>query len=154
MEEKVAKIYGGKVRVRACGICWQADRLLMVNHAAITATDFWAPPGGGVEFGQSVSDTLKKEFREETGLDIIPGPFLFGCEYIQKPIHSIELFYAVETNAGQLRKGHDPEVQIIKDVRFLSAGEIGKIPPHELHGIFRLTASPTDLQHLRGFFTI
>jgi 8-oxo-dGTP diphosphatase len=154
MDEEVAKIYGNKVRVRACGLCWQGDRLLMVNHAAITATDFWAPPGGGVEFGQSVSDTLKKEFREETGLDITPGAFLFGCEYIQSPIHAIELFYSVETDAGHLKKGYDPEIQIIKDVRFLSAGEIGKIPPNELHGIFRLIGSPTDLTQLRGFFTI
>jgi 8-oxo-dGTP diphosphatase len=126
----------------------------MVNHASITPTDFWAPPGGGVEFGQPVNETLRKEFKEETGLNIRPGDFLFGCEFIQKPIHSIELFYAVTIDSGTLKTGSDPEIQIIKDVRFLSPLEIGNIPSGELHGIFRLVDSPAALQDLRGFFRI
>jgi 8-oxo-dGTP diphosphatase len=154
MDKEVARIYGNKVRVRACGICWQDDRLLMVNHADLTPTDFWAPPGGGIEFGQPVEDALRKEFVEETGLNITPLEFLFGCEYIQKPIHSIELFYAVKADSGRLKTGHDPEIQIIKDVRFLSSEEIGKIPAQALHGIFRLIDLPADLKSLRGFFRI
>jgi 8-oxo-dGTP diphosphatase len=154
VDHEVAKIYGDKVRVRACGICWKEERLLMVNHASITPTNFWAPPGGGIEFGQSVAETLKKEFHEETGLTIAPGEFLFGCEYIEKPIHSIELFYAVSIVSGRLKTGHDPEIQIIKEVRFLSPGEIEKIPAMELHGIFRFIDSPAALQGLRGFFRL
>src|SRR5688572_14998085 len=95
MDAAVAKVYGNKVRVRACGICWRGSDLLVVNHQGVTDTDFWSPPGGGVEFGSSVEETLRKEFMEETGLKIRPGAFMFGCEYIQKPIHSIELFYEV-----------------------------------------------------------
>jgi 8-oxo-dGTP diphosphatase len=110
MDKEVAKIYGDKVRVRACGICWEADRLLMVNHSSITPTNFWAPPGGGVEFGESIGDTLTKEFAEETGLKIKPGDFLFGCEFIKRPIHSIELFYSVTVHDGKLKTGHDPEM--------------------------------------------
>jgi 8-oxo-dGTP diphosphatase len=154
MNNEVARIYGDKVRVRACGICWQEGRLLMVNHSSITPTNFWAPPGGGVEFGDSVADTLKKEFKEETGLLIEPGEFLFGCEFIEKPIHSIELFYRVSVKSGQLKTGRDPEIQIIKEVRFLSPEEIRNIPGKELHGIFRLIDSPVGLQDLRGFFRI
>lgn len=154
MEKDVAEIYGNKVRVRACGVCWENDRLLMVNHDSITSTNFWAPPGGGVEFGQSIERCLKKEFIEETGLNITPGEFLFGCEFIQQPIHSIELFYQVKVYAGNLRTGSDPEIQIIKDVQFLTVEEIAKIPSKELHGIFRLIDSPADLKNLRGFFRI
>lgn len=154
MDDQVARIYGNKVRVRACGVCWQDGRLLMVNHAGITPSDFWAPPGGGVEFGQSVEECLRKEFAEETGLTIQPEHFLFGCEYINRPIHSIELFYAVGATSGTLRTGTDPELQIIRDVRFLSADEICNIPPASLHGIFRLVDSPAGLKDLRGFFRI
>ena len=155
MEPEIAKIYGNKVRVRACGICLDDDqRLLMVNHSSITPTNFWAPPGGGVEFGESIQDCLAKEFREETGLNITPSDFLFGCEYIQKPIHSIELFYIVTVNSGRLRTGSDPEIQIIKDVRFMSADDLANIPAGELHGVFRLIDSPADLKSLRGFFRI
>jgi 8-oxo-dGTP diphosphatase len=154
MDAEVAKVYGNKVRVRACGICWKDGRLLMVNHSSITPTNFWAPPGGGVEFGQPVNETLKRELREETGLHITPGDFLFGCELIQKPIHTIELFYSVTVNSGILKRGSDPELQIIQDVRFLSPEEIRHIPSGELHGIFRLISSPAALNDLRGFFRL
>lgn len=154
MEKDVANVYGNKVRVRACGVCWKNESLLMVNHDSITPTNFWAPPGGGVEFGQSIEASLKKEFIEETGLNITPGQFLFGCEFIQQPIHSIELFYEVKVISGHLRIGSDPEIQIIRDVRFLTPDEILGMPPSELHGIFRLVGSPADLKNLRGFFRI
>jgi 8-oxo-dGTP diphosphatase len=154
MDKEVAKIYGHKVRVRACGVCWENDRLLLVNHAGITPTNFWAPPGGGVEFGQTIEASLKKEFVEETGLHVTPGKFLFGCEYIQNPIHSIELFYSVTINSGKLRTGFDPEIQIIRDVRFFSAAALKDIPDGELHGIFRFITSPAELENLNGFFRI
>lgn len=154
MDKDVAQVYGNKVRVRACGICWQDERLLMVNHRGITPTNFWAPPGGGIEFGQSIEEALRKEFVEETGLHISAGEFLFGCEYIEQPIHSIELFYSIKSQKGELRTGRDPEIQIIKDVKFLAVPEILSMPTPELHGIFRIVKTAVDLKNLRGFFRI
>jgi 8-oxo-dGTP diphosphatase len=154
MEDKIVKIYGQKVRVRVCGICWDNERLLLVNHSGITSTNFWAPPGGGIEFGQSIQETLTREFSEETGLQIKPGKFLFGCEFIHDAIHAIELFYSLDIVAGSLITGFDPEAPIIEDVRFMSPAEIEQIPAGELHGIFRMVRSATDLQKLSGFFRI
>lgn len=154
MDKDVAKVYGNKVRVRACGLCWKDHSLLLVNHRGITSTNFWAPPGGGVEFGESINETLKKEFKEETGIDIEPGAFLFGCEFIEKPIHSIELFYAVDFVGGEVKTGFDPEVQIIQDVRFKSAEDIRHLPVTQLHGIFRFIQSVGELKTLKGFFRI
>jgi 8-oxo-dGTP diphosphatase len=154
MDPQVAKIYGNKVRVRACGLCWKDDSLLMVNHHGITPTNFWCPPGGGVEFGQSIPETLQQEFCEETGLIITPGKFMFGCEYIAKPIHSIELFYEVNITAGELKIGADPEIQIINDVRFIDFEMIKKFPPQEQHGIFRWVERPDNLRGLTGFYRI
>jgi hypothetical protein len=56
--------------------------------------------------------------------------------------------------AGELKTGCDPEIQIIKDVRFMSHDEIRRIGDPELHGIFRLVESMGDLRNLKGFFRI
>jgi 8-oxo-dGTP diphosphatase len=154
MDSEVAKVYGNKVRIRACGLCWENDRLLMVNHKGITDTDFWAPPGGGVEFGFSVEETLKKEFLEETGLKIMAGPFLFACEYLEKPIHSVELFFEVTAIGGKLKVGSDPEIQIIEAVQYIEFSKIKKLPNQEVHGIFRLTDKADNLKNLNGFYRI
>jgi 8-oxo-dGTP diphosphatase len=154
MKQELADVYGNRVRVRACGILSRGEQLLMVNHSGITPTNFWSPPGGGVEFGESILETLGKEFREETGLEIETGAFMFGCEFIRKPIHSIELFYRVKETGGKLRTGSDPEIQIITTVRFTDFAQIKKTPPNEVHGIFRITETLGDLEKLTGFYRI
>jgi 8-oxo-dGTP diphosphatase len=154
MDKAISKVYGGKVRVRACGLCWRGPALLMVNHCGLTQGDFWSPPGGGVEFGTHVNETLKQEFIEETGLLIEPGSFLFGCEFIQDPLHSIELFYEVREIGGKLKTGHDPELQIIERVAFMNFDEIKRIAATEVHGIFNRIQTPAELSSLRGFYTL
>ncbi|MFZ6011570.1 MAG: NUDIX domain-containing protein [Bacteroidota bacterium] len=154
MHKDIAKVYGNKVRLRACGLCWNDGSLLMVNHKLITPTNFWAPPGGGIEFGMLAEETLKKEFREETGLIVAPGKFLFGCEFIQDPLHSVELFFEVRVLSGKLITGSDPELPIIKDVKFMNSDEIQGLPPHELHGIFQVVQELDELKTLSGFYRI
>ena len=154
MEGKISDVYGNRVRVRICGLCWRNSDLLLVNHRGLSHGDFWAPPGGGLEFGESTEERLRKEFREETGLIITPGQFMFGCEFLEKPLHAIELFFEVSVQEGTLQKGNDPEVDIIKAVKFMTPGEISDIPPQHLHGIFRLVDSPEELKTLTGFFGI
>jgi len=154
MDPLIKSVYGNKVRVRVSGLCWEGSRLLMVNHRGITQGDFWAPPGGGLEFGESTAQCLKKEFLQETGLNIITGQFRFACEFIQKPLHAIELFFEVSVVGGVLQKGEDPELAIIEAVQFMTPDNIAKIPASYLHGIFRLIPTPGDIKTLTGFFTV
>lgn len=154
MEQELAGIYGHRVRVRACGLVIQDQCILMVNHRGITRENFWAPPGGGVDYGKSISETLEKEFAEETGLDVQAGKFLFGCELIRDPVHAIELFFEVVVTGGKLKTGRDPEIQIIKDVRYLDFPYIRKLPVEEIHAVFRLTDNLADLNALKGFYRI
>jgi 8-oxo-dGTP diphosphatase len=154
MDSEVAKIYGQKVRVRICGLCWRDNSLLLVNHTGITDSDFWAPPGGGLEFGESFEECLKKEFLEETGLNVEVGNFRFGCEFIQRPLHSVELFFDVKEISGELIVGTDPEIQIIDNVKYMTMEDIRSIPASELHGVFKHVDDPADLRQLKGFLRI
>jgi len=155
MDSEIATMYGKKVRVRVCGLCWRGDSLLVANHRSLTpGQEFWAPPGGGLEFGESVEETLRREFREETNLEITIGRFLFGCEFIQDPLHAIELFFDVTHTRGELKKGDDPELPILADVQFLSERELMTKPTAHLHGIFKLAGDFNGLKSLNGFYRI
>jgi 8-oxo-dGTP diphosphatase len=126
----------------------------MVNHKSLKESDFWAPPGGGLEFSETIADTLKREFREEVNLEVQPGKFLFGCEYIHDPLHAIELFFEASKPVGELKTGNDPELAIIREASFLSLKEIKALPPDHVHGIFKLVRDATDLHALHGFYKL
>lgn len=145
---------GGITRVRTCGLLMEGDGLLMVNHRGLYGHDFWAPPGGGLEFGNSVPANLKREFLEECGLEIEPADFRFACNVVRPKLHAVELFYRVTRTGGRLTKGTDPEYgnhQIITDVRFISIEEILAMPREWVHPLFTKLNNQTEIMEFRGF---
>ncbi|WP_080240759.1 NUDIX domain-containing protein [Spirosoma rigui] len=154
--QEVLKLYGNRLRLRVCGLYCDGDRLLMVRHRGIGLTDtFWCPPGGGAQFGETAPDALIREFAEETGLEVEIGDMLFVNEFMQPPLHAMELFFVVHVTGGTLRQGVDPEMgadeQIIEEVRFMSFDEIKRYPPEEVHALFRHCQSLDDVFRLRGY---
>ena len=124
-QETAQKLYGDRIRVRVCGVCIVEEKILLVNHKAIVGDkDVWLPPGGGIEEGETAEDALRREFLEETGLEIKVGKLLFTKEFIHAPLHAIELYFSVAIVSGILTKGLDPEMntanQLIEDVRWIS----------------------------------
>lgn len=158
MDKSVQEIYGNRTRVRVCGILALNDQILLVNHRGLTDGSFWSPPGGGIEFGISAHEALVREFREETGLIVEVGSFLFVTELVRPPLHAVELFFSVTLAGGTLQTGRDPEmgdaVQLIHDVRFMHFKEIDAMPPGEKHGAFGLTSASGRITELNGYFRI
>jgi 8-oxo-dGTP diphosphatase len=149
--------YMHKVRVRVCGILERDNSILLIRHEGLGPNGYlWAPPGGGVEFGISAEETLVREFKEETHLDIAISDYLFTHEYINEKHHALELFYKVIYLGGKLALGMDPEVpqeeQILSEVRFISFEEIAKIPKANLHNSFSFCSTPSEIFQMRGFY--
>ncbi len=157
MTTPVQEIFGNKLRVRVCGICIHQGEILLVNHTGLGALHFWAPPGGGIQTGESAHEALVREFKEETGLSIEVRDFLFACEFIRLPLHAVELFFQVSITGGNLTTGQDPELgnrQVIQDVRFFDDTQIRSIPLAHLHGIFKETSDIAQIGRLRGYFKL
>jgi 8-oxo-dGTP diphosphatase len=127
LDKSLINQYGNQLRVRVCGICVQDGKILLINLAGMNESgEFWSPPGGGLQFGETIEDCLKREFLEETNTVISIGKFLKIREFLKPPLHAIELFYEVKIESGIVKMGFDPEMeeQIIKDIQWLSFEEV------------------------------
>ncbi len=67
--------------------------LLMVKRATDPARGLWSIPGGRVEGGEYISDAVKREVGEETGLDIEPGELIGIFEIVGDDDHYVILDY-------------------------------------------------------------
>ncbi len=153
VHELVMAQYGEQLRVRVCGICVQDEKILMIKHKGVVENaDFWCPPGGGLQFGESSADAIKREFLEETFTEISIEHFMFVSEFNEPPLHAIELFFNVNLEKGKVKKGFDPELeeQIIQEVKWMSFEEIKAKPAREVHRAFGFCNTLEELLNLKG----
>ncbi|MFY0601535.1 MAG: NUDIX hydrolase [Cyclobacteriaceae bacterium] len=152
-----SSIYHKKLRVRVCGLLEVEGKILLLKHLDLGSEGYiWSPPGGGITFGESAEETLIKEFKEETNLEIEVRDFLFINEYRDSLHHAVELFFKVILKGGELALGFDPEVpdseQILTEAKFWTYDEIAKTNSTTLHNCFTLCDSPKKIFDLRGFY--
>src|SRR6266496_3175398 len=72
-------------RVGCAGIIRRGEDVLMGQRNKEPNRGLWVLPGGGVEFGETFAETLRRELAEEAGIDVeIDGIFEIS-ELIRPP---------------------------------------------------------------------
>ncbi len=151
----IETIYGKRTRVRVAGVLLENDGLLLVRHRGLGKTgELWSMPGGGLEFGEDAVTGLKREFKEEAGLDIQVEKFMFVYEFINEPLHAVELYFQVHRTGGNIKTGTDPEVteQHILETKYVTFEELKVMNPEVKHEILRSINNGTELLNLSGYF--
>ncbi|WP_268034741.1 NUDIX domain-containing protein [Algoriphagus sp. PAP.12] len=148
--------FGNHLRTRVNGVFILEDKILMIRHLMGDQKEFWSVPGGGMDYGTSAKINLKREFQEETGLEIEVGNFLFVHEFFRPPLHSMELFFEVSYISGEIALGTDPELdkdnQIMTDIAWMNISDIRSLPRESVHQIFWDIKSLQELGLCKGYF--
>jgi len=156
IEKEIEEKFGGRLRLRVNGVLIEDGKILLVKHQMSQDRAFWSVPGGGMEYGTDASDNLKREFREETGLEVEVGEFLFVHEFLEPPLHAVELFFEVRIVEGNLGLGVDPELaedkQILSHLGYFSLEQLSEIPKLEKHRLFWELNSLNDIRMWEGYF--
>lgn len=69
--------------VRVYGILQDDQGRVLVSDEFIRGAYITKLPGGGLEFGEGTRDCLKREFKEETGLDVTVGEHIYTTDFFQ-----------------------------------------------------------------------
>ena len=77
---------------------------------------FWNKPGGTVEFGETVENAVKRETKEELGIDVEPIKFINFTNHIIKSEnqHWVSLNYLVKIVKGEPRNMEPEKTDEIK----------------------------------------
>jgi len=98
-------------------------RLLLVKRGHEPGAGLWSLPGGRIEPGETDAEALKREMREETGLEVEPGPLLGA---VRRPAGDGDVIdirdYAAMIIGGTLKPGDDAA-----DARWVSGEELDSL---------------------------
>lgn len=93
----------------------RAGRALVVRRAHEPRKGEWSLPGGRVELGESLVGALRREMREETGLDVTVGPVIEVFDRVLRApdgrvrYHFVIVDYLCSAEAGEAVAGDDTE---------------------------------------------
>jgi 8-oxo-dGTP diphosphatase len=101
------------------------SKVLIVKRKYDPMAGQWSIPGGAVEVGETLEDSIAREMLEETGLDIAVGPVIEVFDRISRDeegkvrYHFVLVDYLCWPVGGELKAGSD-----VADARFVDPSEL------------------------------
>ncbi|HXE72321.1 MAG TPA: NUDIX hydrolase, partial [Candidatus Nitrosotenuis sp.] len=90
---------------------------------------YWLLPGGGVDFGETLPATARRETLEETGLEIEVDDLVLVSETLpgRAGRHLVHVVFRGRVVGGRLRAG---EEERLAEAKFVPAHELASLPLH------------------------
>jgi mutator protein MutT len=94
-------------------LLFERGRILMVQRGKEPRKGWWSLPGGALETGETLEQAVRREVREETGLEVEPAGVLEIFERIVRDAagvpeyHYVLIDYVCRVTGGTLAPGDD-----------------------------------------------
>ncbi len=100
-----------RFNVRVYGILKDGHNRILVSDEFIRGAYITKFPGGGLEFGEGTRDCLRREFMEETGLNVTIGAHFYTTDFFQQSAFNrehqiISIYYFVHCDELENLKTH------------------------------------------------
>jgi 8-oxo-dGTP diphosphatase len=108
------------------GVVIHRNRALLIRRGSEPLKGEWSIPGGLIEVGESLTDAVQRELKEETGLDIEPLGIIEIFDRIFRrgrrvQYHFVIVDYVCCLKGGRLRPASD-----VLDARWVRREDLGK----------------------------
>lgn len=104
---------------------WRQDRVLIARRGKPPLAGLWSLPGGLVERGERLKEAVRRELKEETGLDCDPVGIADWREIILRDdAGEVERHYVLAVFAAHWREGEPRAEGDATEVRWARAEEL------------------------------
>ncbi len=121
---KMKREYPSRPIVGVGGVVIRDNSVLLIRRGREPLKGEWSIPGGMLELGESLTDGVKREILEETGLKVRPLEALTVFDRVQKNgerirYHYVIVDYVCRPAGGRLKSGSD-----VLDARWVERDEL------------------------------
>jgi ADP-ribose pyrophosphatase YjhB (NUDIX family) len=111
-------------RVGVGGVVIERNRALLIRRGYEPLKGQWSIPGGMLELGEELAAGVRRELKEETGLDVEPFECLLVFDRIQRERRRVKYHYVIvdylcRRISGRLRAASD-----VTDARWVRREEL------------------------------
>lgn len=111
-------------KIVASALIEKNQKYLLTKEILEDGKEYWIIPGGKIEFGENMIDTVKREIKEEINLDIDEIKFLDFKEavYTNHNYHTIIFFFSAKPQSEKIILDEK-----ILDAKFFSKDEMKEL---------------------------
>ena len=124
-------------------------KVLVVRRARRPALNLYTLPGGVVETGETLSEAVAREVREETALEVEPVAFAGKREVIARDADGrVERHFVILCFAARWRSGEAVLNEELDDARWLDPAELSALRTTE--GLAEIVAAANECLDRQG----
>jgi len=100
-----------------------ADRVVLTRRAVQPFHDQWVMPGGKIGLGEPMQTALRREVREEVGVDVVVGALIDTYEHVTPGAdndHHVILYFRCRPSRAELT----PNPSEVAEARWVPRGEL------------------------------
>jgi len=124
--KKMKREYPDRPIVGVGGVVVQRQRALLIRRGFEPLKGQWSIPGGALELGEGLADGVRRELKEETGLEVEPLEVVAAFDRITREGKRVKYHYVIVDYVCRLKGGRLKPASDVVDARWVRREDLPK----------------------------